>query len=87
MQPWMKVLRNITWLVQLGLSIIVPPLLCIGGCYWLQNRFSLGSWVMLPGIILGLGGSVSSAFQFYRLMRRQAERDSQHKPDAFNNHE
>lgn len=87
MSPMFKLLRNLAWLTQLGLSIIAPPVLCIGGCWWLQNRFSLGGWIMALGIVLGLGASVSGAAQFYRMVRRQADKDKKDKPDAFNTHE
>lgn len=85
--PMFKLLRSLTWLTQLGLSIMAPPVLCIGACWWLQSRFGLGVWIMVLGIVLGLGGSVSGALQFYRMVRRQAEKGKKDTPDAFNTHE
>ena len=87
MSPMFKLLRSLTWLTQLGLSIIAPPVLCVGGCWWLQNRFSLGGWIMVLGIVLGLGASVSGAMQFYSTVRRQAGKGEKDRPDAFNTHE
>lgn len=86
MHPMMKILRNLAWLTQLGLSIILPPILCVWGCDWLANRFSIGSWLVLLGLVLGLGTSLSSALRFYRVVRRQAEK-SRKKPGNFNLHE
>lgn len=85
--PMFKLLRNLAWLTQLGLSIIAPPVLCIGGCWWLQARFNLGVWIMVLGIVLGLGASASGALQFYRMVRRQAEKGKKDPPSAFNTHE
>lgn len=87
MQPMFKLLRGLAWLTQLGLSIIAPPVLCIGGCYWLQSRYDLGGWIMALGIVLGLGASVSGALQFGRMMRREAEKGRKDHPDSFNTHE
>ncbi len=87
MKSWTKVLRQIAWLTQLGLSLVAPPLLCAWGSWWLMQRFSLGGWVMVLGIVLGLGASASSAMQFYRMMCRQAEKDAPKQPEAFNEHE
>ena len=84
--PFMKALRNLAWLTQLGLSIAAPPLLCIWGCWWLQERFSLGGWIIVVGIVLGLGGSVSSGLGFYRMMNRRKDKDKK-PPASFNSHE
>ena len=86
MGPWIKLVRNLTWLTQLGFSLIAPPLLCMGGAWWLRQRFSLGIWVLGLGLVLGIGGMVSAAVGFYRHVRRQAEREKPHRPDAFNSH-
>lgn len=59
MQPWIKALRNLAWLTQLGLSVAAPPVLCIAGACWLRNRFSLGGWIVAAGVLLGVGGAVS----------------------------
>lgn len=87
MHPLMKVLRNLTWLTQLGMSIIAPPVLCIGVCFWLQHRFSLGVWIMLLGVVLGLGAALSSAFRFGQMVLNQAEKESAAQPRSYNDHE
>ena len=86
MRPWFKVAQGLAWLTQLGISLAAPLLLCIGGCWWLQQRFSLGNWILAAGIILGLGGSASTAIGFYRHFRQKAEKDGKGYPDAFNSH-
>ena len=86
MRGWIKTVRNLTWLTQLGLSLIAPPLLCVGGAWWLQQRFSLGGWILVLGLVLGIGGMVSAAVGFYHHVQRQAKRDGKQRPDAFNSH-
>lgn len=87
MNQWGKLLKNLVWLSQLGLSILAPPLLCVWGCSWLQTRFGIGSWLMVVGLILGLGASVSSALHFYAVVRKQAEAGKKDKPQSYNKHD
>lgn len=71
-RPYFQVLKNIAYLTQVGLSLATPLVLCIWGAVWLRDRFSLGDWVVLAGIILGLGGAASSFVSFARYVSREA---------------
>ena len=86
----MKNLRNIVWLTQLGLSVASPLVLGILGALWLRDRFALGGWVMLAGILLGVGGAVSGLAHSLRAMNRQsAAEEGDGKPPtavSFNDH-
>ena len=73
-KSWMKVMQDIAWLTQLGISVTAPPLLCAGAAMW----------VMLPALVLGFGGSGASVWGFYRYMQRKASRKK--APPAFNRH-
>lgn len=86
MRPWIQILRQLSWLTQLGLSIIAPLVLCVAGCWWLQERFSLGVWIMAVGFVLGIGASLSSAVGFYRYVKRKSGQNQQRRQDAFNSH-
>ena len=86
MKFWRSILRDLGWLTQLGLSLIMPMLLCVGGCWWLQQRFSLGGWILAVGFFLGLGSSAATAAGFSRHVRRRAEKEKRQPPDAFNSH-
>ena len=44
------VVRHLVWLTQFGLSVVVPPTLCIAGSVWLRHRFTLGGWVVAVGV-------------------------------------
>ena len=48
------VARHLVWLTQFGLSVVVPPTLCIAGSVWLRHRFSLGGWVVVVGVVVGV---------------------------------
>ena len=47
------VARHLVWLTQFGLSVVVPPTLCIAGSVWLRHRFTLGGWVVAVGVVVG----------------------------------
>ena len=36
------VARHLVWLTQFGLSVVIPPVLCILGAVWLKRQFALG---------------------------------------------
>lgn len=53
------VARHLVWLTQFGLSVVVPPMLCIAGSVWLRHRFTLGGWVVAVGVVVGVLAAVS----------------------------
>ena len=72
-----RALRNLVYLTQLGLNLIVPMLLCVWGSTWLKNQFALGNWVVLVGILVGLLASVTNVIRFYRMAMSQAQNRSE----------
>ena len=76
-------LKNLTYLTQLGLTIALPLVFCIFGASWLQKRFELGSWIVLLGIILGIGSAACSLLEFIKTMNKKAKK-SQKPPRGFN---
>ncbi len=72
-----RLLSRITLLTQLGLSVVTPPILAVLLALWLQERFGLGDWVLLCGILLGILAGVTSVFGFVRReAAREARRDA-----------
>lgn len=86
LKPWIKALRELSWLTQLGLTLIIPPLLCIGAAWFLTDKLNAPVWVMLPAFILGFGGSAVSFYKFYQYTMRKAGK-GQKPPPAFNDHQ
>lgn len=78
------IFRNLVYLTQVGLSLAMPLILCCFGAAWLQRRFQLGSWVIFVGIILGVGGAVSSFRGFMHEANRQARKKEKKEPRSFN---
>ncbi len=75
MEYWRKILQQLPMVGQLGLSLVVPVLLCLGVCWWLTDRFAAGSWVYIPGFIFGLGASFMTAWKVYQNEVRKAKKD------------
>ncbi|MBO7252644.1 MAG: AtpZ/AtpI family protein [Oscillospiraceae bacterium] len=84
----MKLLNLLMWVTQFGLSCIFPTILFLWLGVWLQNKFSLGIWVLVLCGILGISTSFSSARACLNSMRKAAEELSDNKkpPVAFNDH-
>ena len=82
----MKALRHLVMLTQFGLSIVLPLVLYILLDRYLMHRFSLGGWVMILGIFLGIGSAVSGLVKGLRHLQKEAERDKDPAPPSFNDH-
>ena len=83
MSEWMRTLRFMSWLTQAGVSVAAPLVLCIGGGLWVYHQFSLGPWVIVLAVVLGLGGAACSLLTFFRVIQREAEKPSKHR-SSFN---
>ena len=57
----MKLLNLLLWVGQFGFSVIFPAVLFLLLGAWLQDRFSLGVWIMVVMGILGVMTSIRTA--------------------------
>ncbi len=55
-----EILKSLAMLTQIGLQIFVPIASCIILTGWLQRYYHLGNWVILVGIVLGVGAGASN---------------------------
>ena len=85
----MKNVNLLIWLTQLGISVAAP----LGGFIWLgvwlRQRFSLGAWVVLVCIFVGLVCAIDGLRVSLRAMERMAKdkKDQEPPPVSFNDHE
>ena len=84
----MKLLNLLMWVVQFGFSILFPTVFFLILAVWLQNKFSLGVWIIIVLGILGVLTSVSTTRSCLRSLRKAAEEASGKKehPVGFNDH-
>ena len=84
-----KLLGQFAMVGQLGLSLLMPLLLCLLLCYLLVTKLSVGAWVYIPGFILGLGGSMTTAYKVYlSVIHREEKKKKVRDPNEvyFNKH-
>ena len=80
-REWMRALRGLSWLTQLGLGVATPIVLCILGAHWLCGRFGLGGWVYVPALVLGIGAGAASFASFAKRVERHARKTQKRPPD------
>ena len=68
MKQWSEIIRNVTMLSQLGLSLITPVLICLAVCWLIVSKTGAGGWVYIPGFFFGLGGSGTVHINFIFLL-------------------
>ena len=66
--------ENLALLTQLGLSVAMPPILCLLVAGWLRNQFALGLWIMVVALILGIGGGVTSFWKLWKMIEKRQEK-------------
>lgn len=84
----MKNIHLLIWLTQLGISVAVP----LGGfiwlAVWLRQRFDLGIWVVIAGVVLGVICAIDGLRKSLKTMERMAKEKKEDKPPiSFNDHE
>lgn len=83
----MKNINLLVWLTQLGISVAVPPALFILVGVWLRNRFSLGSWVVIVAVIVGVVCAIDGLRTSLKAMERMAkDKEKEDPPVSFNDH-
>ena len=79
-KAFFEAVKYVGFITQLGLSMIVPLLLCIFVTIWLRDKFGLGNFVVLIGIILGILTSFYNLATFIKFATRKAN-ESKDKRD------
>lgn len=78
-----RALKNLSMISQLAISLLTPCFLCILACNWLINKFGIGNWLMVFGIIFGLAAGVKSVSVFAKGFIRDAQKSQQEYEDRF----
>ena len=73
MKDLVTISQRLIMVGQFGLSLLMPLLMCLGGCYLLISK-------------LGLGGGFMTAYKFWLAVNRR-EKEKEKDPPAFNLHQ
>lgn len=83
---WYKALEDLVWLTQLGLNMLFPLVLCLGGCWWAVSNWGWAEWLYLPAILLGLGAGAQNFWVFAKEHMDRTKKDKPHRV-GFNTHQ
>ncbi len=84
----MKELTLLTWLTQLGLSVVVPLAGWIFLALWLRREFALGDWSIWVGVALGLISAVDGFVRSLKALSSLAKQKEEPQPPvSFNDHD
>ena len=59
-----EIFEALSAITGLGLSVMVSFLIWIGIAYWIQSKFSLGDYVMIIGVLMGIGSGGMTFIKF-----------------------
>ena len=58
-----KVWRYVSLISQVSISMLTPVFMMIFLCIWLKNKFGLGDWIIIVGLLLGIGSGFTSVWK------------------------
>ena len=87
MGGYVKALRYLVWLTQLGLTVAVPLVGFILLGVWLHNSRGWGSWTVIVGIVLGLMGAAGGLWNSFKTLNLMLKQDEAKTPKGYNQHE
>lgn len=69
-------LKYLVWVSALSASLVTPIVICVLAAQWLKRHFSLGSWVIIAAIAIGLAAAGLNLIKFFRFVQKQANQNS-----------
>ncbi len=78
-----KALKNLALISQLAINMIVPILGAVLLANWLMKRYSVGNWIIVIAVILGVTTGAMSVWKLLRNSVREAERNAREYRDNF----
>lgn len=85
----MKDLSLLVWLTQLGMTVAFPLAGFVLLGVWLNNRFHLGTWVIIAGLVIGLCSAITGLRSSLKTLERlsNGKKDDKPPPISFNDHD
>ncbi len=88
MKQWSEIIRNVTMLSQLGLSLITPVLICLAVCWLIVSKTGAGDGFISPvfSLVLEVPGQWHINFIFLLTDSREKENRKKKNKVSFNRH-
>ena len=84
----MKDATALVWVTQLGLSVALPLAGFVLLSIWIRDYFSLGGWVTVAGVIVGLIAALDGFRQSLKALNRIShKKEDSPPPVSFNDHD
>ena len=87
MRGYVKALRYLVWLTQLGLSVAVPLVGFVLLGVWLHNSKGWGGWAVAAGILLGVLGAAGGLYNSFKMLNQMLKQYDEKPPKGYNHHE
>ena len=87
MKDMVKIARMLALFGQLGFTIVTPPVVLALIACKLQQKFSLGSWIMVLAIVLGLIAAGSGVYGYYRRVTAFEQKNKEKTTTIYLKHE
>ncbi len=71
--------KYLAWITQLGLSVIIPIVVCTLIGNYLKNQFGFSDIIVLISIFLGLISAGINCIKFFRYAEKEAEKSKKER--------
>lgn len=89
MNEWYRIFEKLTWVFQLGFSLLFAPVCMLALCWWLTTYHGVGMWIYIPGLVVGMLIGFTSFAKFLRYCIREQDREREESASSrsgFNAH-
>jgi len=88
-RKWLgRVIKDLARFGQMGMYVVVPPIIMGLIGIWLQKKFNLGAWVILVSIILGLLSAFTSVAKIcLGVLAKNTKEEPKNKVISYRKHE
>lgn len=76
-KPEKSAFSYVAYITQVGLQLVIPILLCLIVSVFLRDKFSLGNWVVVVGILLGIGAAYTNLIKFVKYVTKDLDEDDE----------
>ncbi len=72
-----NIITALAMVTQFGITVITPVLLCTFAAVWLREKFGLGNFTVILGILIGIVSSVLSMKKMLKQMGEMSKKEDE----------